>query len=118
MAKETPDNGLQRKLGLFPLTNIVVANMIGAGIFTTSGLLMQDLRNPGVMLALWIAGGLIAFCGALSYGEIGAAIPRAGGMGGGMAENPFPGGFAELPGLASPCRRVCEASATLLSLEA
>ena len=79
MAKETPDNGLQRKLGLFPLTNIVVANMIGAGIFTTSGLLMQDLRNPGVMLALWIAGGLIAFCGALSYGEIGAAIPRAGG---------------------------------------
>jgi APA family basic amino acid/polyamine antiporter len=75
-----PDaNGLERKLGLFPLTNIVIANMIGAGIFTTSGLLMGDLHNPIVMLALWLAGGLIALCGALSYGELGAAFPHAGG---------------------------------------
>ena len=75
-----PDsNGLQRRLGLFPLANIVIANMIGAGIFTTSGLLMQDLHNPAVMLALWVIGGLIALCGALSYGELGAAIPHAGG---------------------------------------
>jgi APA family basic amino acid/polyamine antiporter len=72
-------NGLERKLGLFPLTNIVIANMIGAGIFTTSGLLMGDLHNPIVMLALWLVGGLIALCGALSYGELGAAIPHAGG---------------------------------------
>jgi APA family basic amino acid/polyamine antiporter len=72
-------NGLARKLGLFPLTNIVIANMIGAGIFTTSGLLMKDLRSPLVMLALWLFGGLIALCGALSYGELGAAIPHAGG---------------------------------------
>ena len=70
---------LQRKLGLFPLTNIVIANMIGAGIFTTSGLLMKDLHHPVVMLALWLFGGLIALCGALSYGELGAAIPHAGG---------------------------------------
>lgn len=72
-------NGLERRLGLFPLANIVIANMIGAGIFTTSGLLMQDLHNPVVMLALWLVGGLIALCGALSYGELGAAIPHAGG---------------------------------------
>jgi len=78
-AEKTTENGLQRKLGLFPLTNIVVANMIGAGIFTTSGLLMRDLRNPLVMLALWAAGGIIALCGALCYGELGAAIPQAGG---------------------------------------
>jgi APA family basic amino acid/polyamine antiporter len=71
--------GLERRLGLFPLTNIVVANMIGAGIFTTSGLLMKDLGNPLVMLGLWILGGAIALCGALSYGELGAAIPHAGG---------------------------------------
>src|SRR5512133_716987 len=70
---------LQRKLGLFPATNIVVANMIGAGIFTTSGLLMAGLNNPLLMLALWLAGGLIALCGALSYGELGAAMPGAGG---------------------------------------
>jgi len=70
---------LERKLGLFPATNIVVANMIGAGIFTTSGLLMSGLNNPVLMIALWVAGGIIALCGALSYGELGAAMPGAGG---------------------------------------
>lgn len=70
---------LERKLGLFPATNIVVANMIGAGIFTTSGLLMSGLNNPVLMMILWAAGGIIALCGALSYGELGAAMPGAGG---------------------------------------
>lgn len=70
---------LERKLGLFPVTNIVVANMVGAGIFTTSGLLMSDIRNPLFMIVLWIVGGIIALCGALSYGELGAAFPNAGG---------------------------------------
>ena len=73
------ENGLKRKLGLFPVTNIVIANMIGAGIFTTSGLLMADLKKPLIMIALWIVGGMIALAGALSYGEVGAVIPRAGG---------------------------------------
>jgi len=79
MAKNRAEDGLQRRLGLFPVTNIVVANMIGAGIFTTSGLLMGDLHNPLLMLILWLIGGIIALCGALCYGEVGAAIPRAGG---------------------------------------
>jgi APA family basic amino acid/polyamine antiporter len=79
MTPEAPANGLERKLGLFPLTNIVIANMVGAGIFTTSGLLMKDLHHPVVMLGLWVIGGLIALCGALSYGELGAAFPHAGG---------------------------------------
>jgi len=70
---------LERKLGLFPATNIVVANMIGAGIFTTSGLLMSGLNNPVLMVGLWAVGGIIALCGALSYGELGAAMPGAGG---------------------------------------
>ena len=79
MTSEAPANGLERKLGLFPLTNIVIANMVGAGIFTTSGLLMKDLHHPVVMLGLWVVGGLVALCGALSYGELGAAFPHAGG---------------------------------------
>ncbi|MBE0711988.1 MAG: amino acid permease [Candidatus Aminicenantes bacterium] len=79
MTSEAPANGLERRLGLFPLTNIVIANMVGAGIFTTSGLLMKDLHHPVVMLGLWVIGGLIALCGALSYGELGAAFPHAGG---------------------------------------
>ena len=53
--------------------------MIGAGIFTTSGLLMADLKNPMIMLLLWLFGGIIAFTGAMCYGEIGASIPKAGG---------------------------------------
>ena len=73
------ENSLERKLGLFPATNIVIANMIGAGIFTTSGLLMSGLNNPALMLILWAAGGIIALCGAFSYGELGAAMPGAGG---------------------------------------
>lgn len=70
---------LKRRLGLFPATNIVIANMIGAGIFTTSGLLIADLNNAGLMLLLWVIGGLIALCGAFSYGELGASMPEAGG---------------------------------------
>lgn len=70
---------LARSLGLTSLTSIVVANMIGVGIFTTSGLLLEDLGNPIWMLLLWAAGGIIALCGAISYGELGAAMPQAGG---------------------------------------
>lgn len=73
------ENSLERKLGLFPATNIVIANMIGAGIFTTSGLLMAGLHDPVLMLILWASGGFIALCGAFSYGELGAAMPGAGG---------------------------------------
>ncbi len=74
-----PDKKLGRKLGLFPVTNIVIANIIGAGIFTTTGFIMEFLGNPQIMLILWLIGGIIAFCGALSFGELGAAFPEAGG---------------------------------------
>jgi len=70
---------LERKLGLFPVTNIVIANIIGAGIFTTTGYLMDFLGNPLLMLGLWLFGGLIALCGALAFGELGASFPEAGG---------------------------------------
>jgi len=79
MINNYESNKLQRKLGLFPLTNIVIANMIGAGIFTTSGLLMEILKNPLLMIFLWLTGGIIALCGALCYGELGSAFPYAGG---------------------------------------
>ena len=70
---------LERKLGLFPVVNIVVANIVGAGIFTTTGYLMGYLGNAWLMLILWVVGGLIALCGALSFGELGANFPEAGG---------------------------------------
>lgn len=70
---------LSRKLGLLPVTNIVIANIIGAGIFTTSGFIMDFLENPFLMLLLWFAGGVIAFCGAIAFSELGATFPEAGG---------------------------------------
>jgi APA family basic amino acid/polyamine antiporter len=79
MPGKTTGNSLERKLGLFPITNIVVANMIGAGIFITSGLLLKDLGNPLLLILLWVVGGIIALCGALCYSELGAAMPHAGG---------------------------------------
>ncbi len=56
-----------------------MANIIGAGIFTTSGFIMGFLGNPLLMLSLWFAGGIIAFCGAIAFGELGATFPEAGG---------------------------------------
>ncbi|MBN2480498.1 MAG: amino acid permease [Bacteroidales bacterium] len=73
------ENHLPRKIGLFSASNIVIANMIGAGIFTTSGLLMSGLNNPWLLITLWVVGGVVALCGALSYAELGAAMPHAGG---------------------------------------
>ena len=70
---------LPRKLKLFSLSNIVIGDMIGAGIFTTSGLLLSQLHNPVLLLLLCVVGGAIALTGALSYGELGAKYPEAGG---------------------------------------
>jgi len=70
---------LPRKLKLFSLTNIVIGDMIGAGIFTTSGLLLAQLHDPLLLLLLWVIGGAIALSGALSYGELGAKFPNSGG---------------------------------------
>jgi APA family basic amino acid/polyamine antiporter len=71
--------GLKKELGYFSLTNIVIGDMIGAGIFTTSGLLLAQLHSPVLLLVLWIVGGGIALCGAMSYSELGANFPKAGG---------------------------------------
>jgi APA family basic amino acid/polyamine antiporter len=53
--------------------------MIGTGIFTTTGLLLADLKSPGRVLTAWIAGGILATLGALSYGALAQRIPESGG---------------------------------------
>jgi basic amino acid/polyamine antiporter, APA family len=72
-------NELKREIGLFSAAVLVVANMIGTGIFTTSGFIMAELGNPVALLLCWILGGVFALCGALCYGELGSAFPYAGG---------------------------------------
>ncbi|MHB8522205.1 MAG: APC family permease [Limisphaerales bacterium] len=68
-----------RQLGLTSATALVVANMIGTGVFTTSGFLLADLRSPWAVLAVWAAGGVLAALGALSYGALARRIPESGG---------------------------------------
>jgi APA family basic amino acid/polyamine antiporter len=70
---------LRREIGLFSAIAIVVANMVGTGIFTTSGFILQEVGNTSALLLGWLIGGAFALCGALCYGELGARFPQAGG---------------------------------------
>ncbi len=70
---------LRRELGLFSATALVISNMIGTGVFGAAGYLAGDLGHPDLMLATWIAGGLVALAGCLSYAELGVNFPRSGG---------------------------------------
>ena len=58
---------------------VVIANMIGTGVFTSLGFQLVDIRSGFVLVMLWIVGGLTALCGAVTYAELGAALPRSGG---------------------------------------
>ena len=69
----------QRKFRYTTVTAVVVANMIGTGVFTSLGFQLLDIRSGFVLLMLWAIGGLTALCGAMSYAELGAALPRSGG---------------------------------------
>ena len=78
-ATSTAEAPKDTRLGFTGVTSFTVANMIGTGVFTTLGFQLLDLHTPFALLALWIVGGLIALCGSLVYGELGAAMPRSGG---------------------------------------
>jgi amino acid transporter len=69
----------QRTLGLASLVSLVVANMIGAGVFTTSGFALADLGSPNRVMAAWAVGGIIALCGAVSYGGLVRHVTESGG---------------------------------------
>lgn len=79
MSRKRNSAELTRRLGLFSATIIVIANMVGTGIFTTPGLVMTYVETPFALLLCWLLGGLFALSGALCYGELGAAYPEAGG---------------------------------------
>jgi APA family basic amino acid/polyamine antiporter len=67
------------KIGWFTASCVLVSNMIGGGIFTTTGFMARDLGDPLLILSLWFVGGLLAMAAAMSYSELPAALPRAGG---------------------------------------
>lgn len=65
--------------GFYAAASIVVANMIGTGVFTSLGFQLVDVQSTFPLLMLWVLGGIAAFCGAITYAELGTAIPRSGG---------------------------------------
>lgn len=69
----------RRQLGLTSAVCLVIANMIGTGVFTTSGFLIADLKSPLWVVVAWLIGGGIAMLGAICYGALARAIPENGG---------------------------------------
>jgi APA family basic amino acid/polyamine antiporter len=61
------------------VTAVVIANMVGTGVFTSLGFQLLEIRSGFALLALWAVGGIAALCGAMTYAELGAALPRSGG---------------------------------------
>ena len=72
-------HGNARTISLFTASCLVVANTIGTGVFTSLGFQVVDIQTGFALLLLWVIGGVFALCGALSYGELSALMPRSGG---------------------------------------
>lgn len=75
----TASRGPDRLLGPWSASAVVVASMIGVGVFTTSGFALADLQSRPRVLAAWTLGGLFAACGTLSYGALARRFPQSGG---------------------------------------
>ena len=75
----SPRTALLRQLGFFSSTALVISNMVGTGIFATTGFMAGDLGSARLILACWTAGALFAVAGALSYSELGINFPSSGG---------------------------------------
>src|ERR1700740_835659 len=69
----------ERKISGLTATNIVVANMIGTGVFVSLGFQVISIHSDFAIMALWVIGGLLSLCGALCYAELAVALPRSGG---------------------------------------
>src|SRR5580698_2860632 len=68
-----------KKIKLFTATLVVIAGMVGTGVFTSLGFQLTGIHSGFGILMLWLVGGIIALCGALCYGELASSMPRSGG---------------------------------------
>ncbi len=75
-----PEAQLVRGIGLWGATLLVVGSVIGSGIFLTTGGMVAELPSTSLVLAAWVAGGLLAMAGGLTYAEMGSMYPRSGGL--------------------------------------
>src|SRR3954451_23514638 len=69
----------KNKIGFLTACGIVIANIIGTGVFTSLGFQVTEIHPGFPLLLLWIVGGAVALCGALCYSELSASLPRSGG---------------------------------------
>src|SRR6056297_2388345 len=67
------------KVGLLTATAIVIANMVGTGVFGSLGFQVAGIPSGFPIVLLWLIGGVISFCGALCYAELASMFPRSGG---------------------------------------
>lgn len=79
-AAEAPPAGLVKTLNLFDCTTIVMGSMIGSGIFIVSAEVGREVGSPGLLLLAWIVSGLMTVVAAITYGELAAMMPYAGGQ--------------------------------------
>src|SRR5918995_3893216 len=79
-AGSNADAQLNRVIGLGGATLLVIGSVIGSGIFLTTGIMLQQLPSVSLVLAAWVAGGLLAMAGGLTYAEMGSMFPRSGGL--------------------------------------
>lgn len=73
------DPTLLRRLGIYSAIALVVSNMVGTGIFTSTGFLAGDLGDPKLVLIIWMVGAVVALLGAFCYSELGVNFPASGG---------------------------------------
>lgn len=79
--QSTPvEGGFRRELGLFDSTMVVAGSMIGSGIYIVSAAMARELGSPGWLLIAWVITGVLTITAALSYGELAAMMPHAGGQ--------------------------------------
>src|SRR5215470_13192385 len=79
VTEHSSQNGLQPTMGLFSGMAMVVGLMIGSGIFSTPGIILTSVGSPGLSLLVWVIGGAVTYCGALSFVELGTMLPKSGG---------------------------------------
>jgi len=78
--EQTTREGFVRGLGLLDSTMIVAGSMIGSGIFIVSADISRQVGSPGMLLVVWLVTGVLTVIGAMSYGELAAMMPKAGGQ--------------------------------------
>src|SRR6478672_5493049 len=76
----TPDNSLIKGLGLVDSTTLVMGSMIGSGVFIVAADISRQVQSPGLLMMTWFVTAALTLIAALSYGELAAAMPHAGGQ--------------------------------------